>query len=279
MIRRDRRDLVMSRARSRRRHAHARKRSLRTHSARIFRAAPSSLQLLTASVLVLVVWLAANSLYQVVRKPSELLFPWSDAYYKTPEQTWSAYGALFERHSTDLIDAPLLAALAQAEGAGNPIVRTYWRFKPSRQPFEIFRPASSAVGMFQITDGTFAEARRYCIHDHALAEDGPWYAMRSCWFNSLYTRLVPSHAIELTAAHLHLHTARIIRQAQLEAIDVRRRRELAAVIHLCGPAAARRFVLRGLQGDGERCGSHEIGSYVSKVTSLEKRFEQLAAGG
>ena len=24
--------------------------------------------------------------------------------------------------------------------------------------------------------------------------------MRSCWFNSLYTRVVPSHAVELTSA-------------------------------------------------------------------------------
>ncbi len=27
----------------------------------------------------------------------------------------------------------------------------------------MYRPASSAVGMYQITDGTFAEARHLCI--------------------------------------------------------------------------------------------------------------------
>ena len=48
--------------------------------------------------------------------------------------------------------------------------------------------------MFQITDGTFAEARRYCIHDHVVVEDGPWHDARSCWFNGLYTRVVPGHA-------------------------------------------------------------------------------------
>ena len=52
--------------------------------------------------------------------------------------------------------------------------------------------------MYQITDGTFAEAKRYCIHDHAVVEDGPWHDPRSCWFNALYMRVVPSHAVELT---------------------------------------------------------------------------------
>ena len=65
----------------------------------------------------------------------------------------------------------LLAALAQVEGSGNPIVRTYWRLAFSTEPFEIYRPASSAVGMYQITDGTFADARHYCIHEHAVASD------------------------------------------------------------------------------------------------------------
>jgi len=40
----------------------------------------------------------------------------------------------------------------------------------------------------------FAEAKRYCIHDHVVVEDGPWHDLRSCWFNSLYFRVVPSHA-------------------------------------------------------------------------------------
>jgi len=61
--------------------------------------------------------------------------------------------------------------------------------------------------MYQITDGTFREAQRYCIHEHAVVEDGPWYAMRSCWFNSLYTRVVPSHAVELTSALLDRRVA------------------------------------------------------------------------
>ena len=53
----------------------------------------------------------------------------------------------------------LLAALAQVEGAGNPVARTYWRWRLSWNPLELYRPASSAVGMYQITDATFQEAK------------------------------------------------------------------------------------------------------------------------
>src|SRR2546426_5517704 len=79
---------------------------------------------------------------------------------------------------------------------------TLFRSRLTWNPFELYQPASSAVGMYQITDATFREARRYCIHDHVVVEEGPWYDVRSCWFNGLYTRVVPSHAVELTAALL-----------------------------------------------------------------------------
>ena len=137
-----------------------------------------------------------------LRKPTELFLPLSVALYKTPAETWGAYSPLFRRHATPVITAEFLAALAQVEASGNPIVRTYWRWSWVPDPFELYRPASSAVGMYQITDGTFEQAKRYCIHDHAVVEEGPWYAWRSCWFNELYFRVVPSHAIELTSAYL-----------------------------------------------------------------------------
>ena len=105
------------------------------------------------------------------------------------------------------IPPELLAALAQVEGSGNPIVRTYWRWSFTTNPFDVFRPASSAVGMYQITDATFADAKRYCVHDHAVVETGPWYAWRTCWFNRLYMRVVPSHAVELASAYLDRRVA------------------------------------------------------------------------
>src|SRR5450631_595762 len=91
---------------------------------------------------------------------------------------------IFRKHATNVITPDLLAAIAQVEGSGNPVARTYWRWSWSAQPFEVYRPASSAVGMYQITDGNFAEARHYCIRDHTVVEDGPWNNWQSCWFNS-----------------------------------------------------------------------------------------------
>ena len=125
-----------------------------------FRRAPGFVQLTVLVCLFVVLFLAVNWSYQVVRKPSELFFPISESFYKGPAETWRAYGRLFQRHSTPVMTPDLLAALAQVEGSGNPVVRTYWRFSLGVEPFEIFRPASSAVGMYQITDGTFAIARR-----------------------------------------------------------------------------------------------------------------------
>ena len=153
-------------------------------------------------IAVATLWLAVNWTYQVVRKPSELFFPVSGSFYKEPARDVASLRWLFERHSTPVMTPDLLAALAQVEGSGNPVVRTYWRFSLHVEPFEIYRPASSAVGMYQITDGTFAIARRYCVHEHRVVEEGPWYDFKSCWLNELYTRTVPSHAVEMTAAYL-----------------------------------------------------------------------------
>ena len=154
------------------------------------RAAPLAVQIVVGTVLLVSVWAAVNWVVQVVRKPAEV-FAVSGSLAKVPAQTWREYGPLFDAHSTAVVTPELLAALAQVESSGDPVARTYWRWRLSWNPFELYRPASSAVGMFQITDGTFAEARRYCIHDNVVVEDGPWHDLNSCWFIALYTRVVP----------------------------------------------------------------------------------------
>lgn len=221
--------------------------------------------------------LLLNGLYQVIRKPSELFFPVSGTLYKTPIETWDMYAPIFRRHATATITPDFLAALAQIEGSGNPIVRTYWRFSFTRRPFEIYRPASSAVGMYQITDGTFAEARRYCIHDHVVVEDGPWNDMHSCWFNSLYTRTVPSHAAELTAAYLDVKVAEALGPRRMARTTSQQRQALAALIHLCGAGAGRQYVARGMRlSSGQRCGDHVAARYVAKVKDMQAVFKRLA---
>src|SRR4029077_3953430 len=161
-----------------------------------------------------------------------------------------------------------------------PVARTYWRWRFSWNPFELYRPASSAVGMFQITDGTFAEARRYCIHNHVVVEDGPWHDPRSCWFNALYTRVVPGDAVEMTAALLDRTVARTLETNHIAAASLPQRQNLAAVIHLCGGGmgdtyARRRFRFRA----GQRAGDHDVHHYPARVDLLKRQFARLSASG
>jgi hypothetical protein len=109
-----------------------------------------AVRIIASVILLVVVWASVNWIVQAVRKPSEVFFPVSGSLAKAPAETWRQYGPLFVKHSTAVVTPELLAALAQVEGSGNPVARTYWRWRFSWNPFELYRPASSAVGMFQI---------------------------------------------------------------------------------------------------------------------------------
>jgi hypothetical protein len=241
-------------------------------------AAPLAVRLLLAGLIAVALWWPLNWAYQVVRKPTELFFPVSGTLSKTPAQTWRSYGPLFREHSTAIMTPDLLAALAQVEGAGNPVARTYWRWRLSWNPFELYQPASSAVGMYQITDPTFQEARRYCIHDHVVVEDGPWNDLKSCWFNRAYMRVVPSHAVELTAALLDRTVTLTLERQHLTSATLRQRQDLAAVIHLCGAGAGQAYAGRGFRlTPGQRCGDHDVAHYLADVNALKRQFLRLAA--
>jgi hypothetical protein len=240
---------------------------------RAFRSAPALLQLGIGAVALITLWLATNWLYQVIRKPSELFFPVSGVLYKTPSETWRAYEPIFRKHSTNVVTADLLAALAQVEGSGNPIVRTYWRWSLTHRPFEVYRPASSAVGMYQITDGTFEESKRYCVHDHVVVEDGRWDDWRSCWFNSLYVRTIPSHAVELTSAYLDRRIASILARHRITRASLQQKQDLATLIHLCGAGAGSAYARRGFRlSAGQRCGDHSARGYIVRVNAMKRVF-------
>lgn len=245
---------------------------------RAFLAAPVWARVTAVLAAAALLWAAANWMVQVWRKPTEMLFPVGQALAKTPGATWREYGSLFREHATPVITAELLAALAQVEGAGNPVATPRWTWRWSRNPFEWYRPASSAVGMFQITDAAFRDARRYCIHDHAVAEDGPWYDWSSCWFNGLYTRVLPGHAIEMTSALLHRSVVEVLSRRRGARATLLRMQELAAVIHLCGLARGDAFVRRDFKLDaGERCGTQNLRGYLLQIENLKQRFGALAA--
>jgi Transglycosylase SLT domain len=266
-----------ARTRSRRAHRSAASR-LGRRAFLAMQVAPLAVQMIVGTVLLVIVWATVNWTVQVVRKPTEVFAVLSGSHVKVPAETWRQYGPLFDEHSTAVITPELLAALAQVESSGDPVARTYWRWRFTMNPFELYGPASSAVGMFQITDGTFSEARRYCIHDHVVVEDGAWHDPHSCWFNALYTRVAPAHAVEMTAALLDRTVARILAGNRMTTASLQQQQNLATIIHLCGDGAGERYARQGFRfRGGERCGDHDPRRYVAQVNALKRQFGRLAA--
>ncbi|HBP89223.1 MAG TPA: transglycosylase [Nitrospiraceae bacterium] len=227
--------------------------------------------------LLFLLWLGVNWAFHTFHKPTEIFFPLDQSLNKSPVQTWKEYESLFREHATAVITPEFLAALAQVEGGGNPVARTYWEWQLTWNPLALYRPASSAVGMYQITDGTFREATRYCIHDHVVVEDGPWHDLHSCWFNSLYTRILPSHAIELTAALLDRQVTQTLGPKRIGKVTLQRKQDLAAVIHLCGAGAGRAYAARGLKlTRHQRCGDHDVRAYLARINALKHKFAKPA---
>ena len=97
-------------------------------------AAPPTVRIVVIAATVLAVFSATNLVYQVMRKPTEMFFPVSGALNKVPAETWRQYAPLFREYSTATVTPELLAALAQVEGAGNPVARTYWRWRLTWHP-------------------------------------------------------------------------------------------------------------------------------------------------
>jgi len=227
-----------------------------------------------ASVAFLLAILAlANTVYQVIRKPTELFFLVGHALDKEPAETWRQYGPLFRASSTTTITPELLAALAQVESSGNPVARTYWRWQWSLNPFAIYKPASSAVGLFQTIDAAYEEARRSCIRDNVVVDTG-------CGSSTLTIRVIPSHAIELTSVYLDRNVAATLARAGDVTASPQQKNDLAAFIHLCGAGPATAYARRNFQMNAsERCGDHLVASYVARVNSMRRLFLRLAGDG
>jgi len=214
----------------------------------------------------------ANLIYHVIHKPTELFFFVGHRLDKEPLETWRHYGALFRTYSTPTITPELLAALAQVESSGNPVDRTYWRWRWSFNPFAIYQPASSAVGLFQTTDPAYAEAARFCIRDHAVTD-------MACGFGP-YIRALPSHAVELASIYLDRHVAAVLALAGDAKPNPQQTQDLAAMIHLCGAGPATAYARRHFQMiPGERCGDHLAAAYLARVNAMKRQFQRLAADG
>jgi len=232
---------------------------------------PLTLRIVAGVVILLVVFAGVNLVYQVIRKPTELFFFVGHRLDKEPPETWRQYGPLFRTYSTGTITPELLAALVQIESSGNPVDRTYWRWRWGFNPFAIYQPASSAVGLTQMTDGAYAEAARFYIRYHAVTDTG-------CGSTSLYVRAIPSHSIELASVYLDRNVTDVLARAGDVKPTASQKQDLAAFIHLCGGGPATAYARRKFQmNDSERCGDHLVSSYVARVNAMKRQFQKLAA--
>jgi Transglycosylase SLT domain len=240
---------------------------------RTFARAPRAVRIALVIAILLPLLALTNLVYHVIRKPTELFFFVGHRLDKEPAETWRQYGALFRANSTGTIAPELLAALAQVESSGNPLDRTYWRWRWSFNPFAIYQPASSAVGLFQMLDATASEAARFCIREHAVVDTG-------CGFTRFTIRAIPSHATELASVYLDRHVAAVLARAGHVTASPQQKQDLAAFIHLCGGGPATAFARRNFRMiAGERCGDHLVAAYVSRVNAMKREFVRLAADG
>jgi hypothetical protein len=184
------------------------------------KAVPKAIRALVIAAAVLTIFCATSLVYQVLHKPTEVFSPVSGEFNKTPIETWRRYAPLFGENSTASISPELLASLAQVEGAGNPVASTYWRWRLTWNLFEIYQPASSSVGMYQMTDAAFAEARHYCIRHHTVVENG-------CSLSGVDSRLVPSRAIELTMVFLDRNLTGVLAHRPNATARLQQKQELA----------------------------------------------------
>src|SRR3954467_7408570 len=196
-----------------------------------FARAPRMVRIAGGVAMLLAVVVLVNIAYQTMRKPTELFLLVGHALDKEPSETWRQYGPLFRKHATATITPELLAALAQVETSGNPLARTYWRWRWSFNPLAIYRPASSAVGLYQMTDPALSEAARFCIRGNAVTETG-------CGFTSLYTRAIPRHAMERASVYRDRNVADVLARVGDVKVSAQQKQDLATFIHLCGAGPA-----------------------------------------
>ena len=131
--------------------------------------------------------------------------------------------------------------------------------------------------MFQLTDGTF-RGERYCIHNHMVVEDGPGMICTYLLVQQLYTRIVPSHAIELTAALLDRPGRRGDRFPRSASSTRQQKRDLILSSTSAEREPARLRCSRVPPRAHQKCGDHHASSYLARVNGLKVQFARLAAG-
>lgn len=208
---------------------------------------------------------------------------WSQGQAKTPTQTWKAYGDDFLQHHSSRVPASFLAAVAQLESSGNPWATPPWVWRWSelgQSWFGIYAPMSSAAGLYQFLDETFARVER---------REGRFLA----------SRILATDAIELASRDFHWALDQMFSGNHRRFVNARHFVErFKALHHLCGFGVARAWAeprLRqisqlGLQrlqrmenvdfgNEPRRCGSHDTELYFSKLLHFRKQFDAIIDNG
>ena len=212
----------------------------------------------------------------VIRKPAHLLTPITKYFYKVPSETWNSYQGIFTSYETETLDAPFLAALAQAESAGNPIATPYWEFNFQQDILSFFRPASSSLGIYQMTYDTFQDAKRFCFVDGKIVMDLNKKELKNCWSNDFKFRFSVTDSVHLTSARLSYYTESILTKYRKKA-SIKQRQQTAAIIQLCGPGKGEQFARSGFAvNQMGSCGSHSVAAYIKRVFKYKQTFVTMA---
>jgi len=133
----------------------------------------AAVQLGIAAFAAVALFFAVNWLYQVVRKPAELFFPVSGALNKAPAETWRQVRADFPRAFDGAHHCGAAGRASPSRGRGQPGGAHLLALRLTREPFDVYKPASSAVGMYQITDGTSARRSNTAFAATPWSRTGP----------------------------------------------------------------------------------------------------------
>lgn len=207
------------------------------------------------------------SCFHLYKHPSLVFYPVSGFFYKSSYETWDKYQNEFYYYGSKKVEPEFLGALAQTESMGNPFALTYWQSGWSLNPLNWYRPASTATGILQITDGTWRDMKKYCLGTGGVQSASK---LGACPGNIFRFRIFPSHAIHLVSAWFHKKSEDLNVGKQL-------RRKYLSVLHLCGFRKAKELKSKSfnLKRIGN-CGSHSPSRYFSRVERAYNYMKKLS---